>query len=376
MSQYLGTSVFHHGKAEKLGILVTNLGTPDAPETAPLRRYLGEFLWDPRVVEVPRPLWWLILHGVILRPRPSRSAEAYRSVWTDAGSPLLTCAREQAHELKERLAPRLSGPVEVALGMRYGNPSIPSALRQLHALNVTRLLVLPLYPQYSASTTGSTFDAVAAELMRWRWVPELRFIGRYHDAPGYIAALAASIREHWAEHGRGEHLLMSFHGVPRRYLDSGDPYHCQCHKTARLVAAALELEDGSWTTTFQSRFGREEWLKPYTDATVKALGQKGLKRIDVVCPGFSADCLETIEEIGEENAGYFRAAGGETLSYIPCLNTRDDHIDFLAQLALQHMQGWPETGPAPDPDQAAAELRASKERAERVKAAREAGELG
>jgi ferrochelatase len=376
MSQYLGTSTFHHGKAEKLGILVTNLGTPDAPETAPLRRYLGEFLWDPRVVEVPRPLWWLILHGVILRTRPSRSAEAYRSVWTDAGSPLLTCAREQAASLKTRLAPQLSGPVEVALGMRYGNPSISSALRQLHALNVTRLLVLPLYPQYSASTTGSTFDAVAAELMRWRWVPELRFIGRYHEEEGYIAALAASIREHWAAHGRGEHLLMSFHGVPRRYLDSGDPYHCQCHKTARLVAEKLGLEEGSWTTTFQSRFGREEWLKPYTDATVKALGQKGLKRIDVVCPGFSADCLETIEEIGEENAGYFREAGGETLSYIPCLNTRDDHIDFLAGLALKHMQGWPETGPAPDPDRVAAELRASKERAERVKAAREAGELG
>ena len=376
MSQYLGTSTFHHGKAEKLGILVTNLGTPDAPETGPLRRYLAEFLWDPRVVEVPRPLWWLILHGVILRIRPSRSAEAYRGVWTEDGSPLLTHARAQAHGLKERLAPQLSGPVEVALGMRYGNPSIASALRQLHALNVTRLLVLPLYPQYSASTTGSTFDAVAAELMRWRWVPELRFVGRYHEAPGYIEALAASIREHWAEHGRGEHLLMSFHGVPRRYLDSGDPYHCQCHKTARLVAEALELEDGSWTTTFQSRFGREEWLKPYTDATVKALGQKGLKRIDVVCPGFSADCLETIEEIGEENAGYFREAGGETLSYIPCLNTRDDHLDFLAQLSLQHMQGWPETGPAPDPDQVAAELRASKERAERVKAAREAGELG
>lgn len=376
MSQYLGSTSFHHGKAEKLGILVTNLGTPDAPETGPLRRYLGEFLWDPRVVEVPRPLWWLILHGVILRIRPSRSAAAYRSVWTEAGSPLLTYAREQAHGLKERLAPRLSGPVEVALGMRYGNPSIASALRQLHALNVTRLLVLPLYPQYSASTTGSTFDAVAAELMRWRWVPEMRFIGRYHDEAGYIAALAASIREHWDQHGRGEHLLMSFHGVPRRYLASGDPYHCQCHKTARLVARALELEDGSWTTTFQSRFGREEWLKPYTDATVKALGQKGLKRIDVVCPGFSADCLETIEEIGEENAGYFREAGGETLSYIPCLNTRDDHIDFLAGLALKHMQGWPETGPAPDPERVAAELRASQERAERVKAAWEAGELG
>ena len=373
MSKYLGTSEYSHGSVEKLGILVTNLGTPDAPETGPLRRYLAEFLWDPRV---PRPLWWLILNGVILRTRPRRSAEAYRAVWKEDGSPLLTCAREQAAGIRERLATRLSGPFEVALGMRYGNPSIPAALRQLHALHATRLLVLPLYPQYSASTTGSTFDALAMELMRWRWVPELRFVGRYHDAPGYIAALAASIREHWAAHGRGEHLLMSFHGVPRRYLDSGDPYHCQCHKTARLVAQHLGLEPGSWSTTFQSRFGREEWLKPYTDETVKALGRKGLKRIDVVCPGFSADCLETLEEIAEENAGYFREAGGETLSYIPCLNTRADHLDFLADLAVQHLQGWPETGPAPDPAQATAEARERDERARKMIAAREAGELG
>ncbi|NGP53453.1 ferrochelatase [Thioalkalivibrio sp. XN8] len=376
MSRYLGTPQYSHGSTEKLGILVTNLGTPDAPETGPLRRYLREFLWDPRVVEAPRPLWWLILNGVILRTRPSRSAEAYRAVWTDAGSPLLTCARDQAAGLKARLAPRLSGPVEVALGMRYGNPSIPSALRQLHALNVTRLLVLPLYPQYSASTVGSTFDAVGAELMRWRWVPDFRFVARYHDEPGYIAALAASIREHWAQHGRGEHLLMSFHGVPRRYLDAGDPYHCQCHKTARLVAEQLGLEDGSWTTTFQSRFGREEWLKPYTDETVKALGRKGLKRIDVICPGFSADCLETIEEIAQENADFFHEAGGETLSYIPCLNIRDDHLDFLAELTLQHLQGWPETGPAPDAEQLRAESAARNSRAEKMIAAREAGELG
>jgi protoporphyrin/coproporphyrin ferrochelatase len=376
MSHFLGSEGFRHGTPEKLGILVTNLGTPDAAEKGALRRYLKEFLWDPRVVEVPRPLWWLILNGVILNIRPARSAEAYRTVWTEEGSPLLTCAREQTAGIKARLARRIPMPFEVVLGMRYGNPSIPAALRQLHTLNVRRLLVLPLYPQYSASTTASTFDAVAATLMRWRWIPELRFITRYHDEAGYIGALAASIREHWAAHGRGEHLVMSFHGVPRRYLDAGDPYHCQCLKTARLLAAELALAEGSWTATFQSRFGKEEWLKPYTDEYIKGLGRRGLKRIDVVCPGFSADCLETLEEIAGQNAEFFHEAGGETLSYIPCLNARDDHLDFLAELSLKHLQGWPEAGPAPDPAVVEAEARLTRERAEQVMRAREAGELG
>jgi protoporphyrin/coproporphyrin ferrochelatase len=376
MSQYLGSAGFRHGTPEKLGILVTNLGTPDAPETGALRRYLKEFLWDPRVVEAPRPVWWLILNGIILRTRPSRSAEAYRTVWTDEGSPLLSCAREQAAGIRERLAARLSGPFELELGMRYGNPSIPSALEKLHSLNVRRLLVLPLYPQYSASTTASTFDAVAEKLMRWRWIPELRFINRYHDETGYIDALAASIHEHWAAKGRGEHLVISFHGVPRRYLDAGDPYHCQCLKTGRLVAERLGLEDGRWSITFQSRFGKEEWLKPYTDESIRALGQRGLRRIDVVCPGFSADCLETLEEIAEQNARFFRETGGEALSYIPCLNTRADHLDFLADLALRHLQGWPDTGPAPDPAKASADADATRARAEGRIAAREAGALG
>lgn len=376
MSYYVGSEGFEHGTPEKLGILVTNLGTPDAPEPAALRRYLKEFLWDRRVVEVPRPLWWLILNGVILRIRPRRSAAAYRTVWTEEGSPLLAFARQQVDGIRERLAPRLSAPVEVVLGMRYGNPSIPAALEQLHASNVRRLLVLPLYPQNSASTTGSTFDAVAAMLMRWRWVPEMRFVARYYDEPGYIDALAASIREHWDAHGRGEHLVMSFHGVPRRYLEAGDPYHCQCLKTARLLAARLGLEEGSWSATFQSRFGREEWLKPYTDESIRALGHRGIKRIDVVCPGFSADCLETLEEIAEQNAEFFHEAGGETLSYIPCLNARADHLDFLSELALRHLQGWPEMAPAPEAAKCAAEAEATRARAEQRLAAREAGELG
>jgi len=376
MSYYVGSEGFEHGTPEKLGILVTNLGTPDAPETAALRRYLKEFLWDRRVVEVPRPLWWLILNGVILRIRPRRSAAAYRTVWTEEGSPLLAFARQQADGIRERLASRLSGQPEVVLGMRYGNPSIPAALEQLHASNVRRLLVLPLYPQNSASTTGSTFDAVAAALMRWRWVPELRFVARYYDEPGYIDALAASIREHWDANGRGEHLVMSFHGVPRRYLEAGDPYHCQCLKTARLLAERLGLEEGSWSATFQSRFGREEWLKPYTDDSIRALGRSGIKRIDVVCPGFSADCLETLEEIAEQNAEFFHEAGGETLSYIPCLNARADHLDFLSELVLRHLQGWPETAPAQDVAQCTAEAEATRLRAGQRLASREAGELG
>lgn len=376
MSQFVGSKEYRHGTPETLGVLITNLGTPDAAETGALRRYLKEFLWDPRVVEIPRPLWWFILNGVILRIRPSRSARTYRTVWTDEGSPLLVLAREQVAGIRDRLMSRLSGRVEVVLGMRYGNPSIASALAELKAKNVARLLVLPLYPQYSASTTASTFDALAAVLTRWRLIPELRFISRYHDEAGYIEALAASVREHWAAHGRGEHLLMSFHGVPRRYLDAGDPYHCQCLKTGRLLAERLELKEGSWSQTFQSRFGREEWLKPYTDATIRALGGSGLKRIDVVCPGFSADCLETLEEIAMQNAEFFHEAGGETLSYIPCLNSRPDHLDFLADLAMRHLQGWPEAGPRQDAaalDQAANK---TQERAEALILAREAGELG
>jgi protoporphyrin/coproporphyrin ferrochelatase len=376
MSHYVGSAGFRHGTPEKLGVLVVNLGTPDAPETGALRRYLKEFLWDPRVVEVPRPLWWLILHGVILNFRPRRSAALYRKVWTDEGSPLLAISREQLAGFRERLAARLSGPVEVMLGMRYGNPSMASALSELRERNVRRLLVLPLYPQYSGSTTGSAFDALAATLTGWRWIPELRFVGAYHDETGYITALAASVREHWATHGRGEHLVMSFHGVPRRYLDLGDPYHCQCLKTGRLLAEELRFEDDRWSVTFQSRFGREEWLKPYTDESIRALGRGGMKRIDVVCPGFSADCLETLEEIAQQNAEFFHEAGGETLSYIPCLNARPDHLEFLASHALRHLQGWPESVPAQDAASLEADAKATCRRAEARIAAREAGELG
>lgn len=342
MSSYLGTRDFRHGAATPLGVLVCNLGTPAAPTTAAVRRYLAEFLSDPRVVELPRWLWLPLLHGIILNLRPRRSAHAYRKIWTAAGSPLLLHATAQREGLATRLAARVPGGCVVALGMRYGAPSIASALRSLAAANVRRLIVLPLYPQYSAPSTASVLDEVSRELQQWRWVPEIRTINDYHAEPAYIAALAASVREHWARQGRGERLLMSFHGIPRNYFLAGDPYYCQCQATGRLLAATLGLGRDEWLLSFQSRFGREAWLEPYTDRTLEALARDGVRTVDVLCPGFAADCLETLEEIAMQNHEAFVARGGEALHYIPALNAREDHLDMLAALALHHAQGWPE----------------------------------
>ena len=314
------------------GILITNLGTPDAPTPAALRRYLGEFLWDKRVVDVPRPLWWLILHGVILRIRPARSARAYREVWTDAGSPLLVIAREQEQKLRQLLEQQHPGQYNVALGMRYGNPSIASALSALREQGCTELTVLPLYPQNSCSTTASTHDALCQAWQSQRELPHLRFIADYHDNPAYIRALAASVREHRAGREAGEKLMISFHGTPRRFRDQGDPYYKHCQRTATLLATELDLAEDAWLMSFQSRFGREEWLQPYTDKTLEQLAAEGVRRIDVICPGFSADCLETLEEIAGENREIFQHAGGEALHYIPALNSRDDHIAMMAEL--------------------------------------------
>lgn len=339
--RYQGENGFRHDAPEHTGILLANLGTPDEPTPAALRRYLGEFLWDPRVVEIPRPLWWLILHGIILRTRPAKSAAKYRTIWTEDGSPLLSIGWQQLTALELRLQEICPGPVKIALGMRYGNPSIADALAELKNAGVRRLLVLPLYPQYAAATAGSVFDAVSRVLHRWRWVPHLRFIGSYHDHPGYLDALARSIREAWETDGQPEKLLFSFHGLPRRNLDLGDPYHCQCHATARQVAQRLGLADDRWQVSFQSRFGRAEWLKPYTSETLAAWGRQGINRVDVACPGFSADCLETLEEIAIENRDVFLAAGGEHYRYIPALNDRADHIDMMADLVVRNGAGWP-----------------------------------
>jgi ferrochelatase len=342
--KYQNETGFRHDRPERLGVLLLNLGTPDAPSVSAVRRYLAQFLSDPRVIELPRPLWWLILHGIILRVRPRRSAEAYRSVWTEAGSPLLSISRRQAQALQARLEERLTGPVQVELGMRYGNPSVPSALERLREGNVRRLLLLPLYPQYSGTTTASAFDAVARVLARRRWLPELRCINQYHDVPGYIDALAGRIRSYWAEHGEPERLLFSFHGIPREYFEQGDPYHCQCHKTARLTAEALGLAAGRWQVSFQSRVGTKEWLRPYTDELLKEWGAGGVGSVQVCCPGFAADCLETLEEVAVENRDYFLGAGGKDYAYIPALNDDPMHLESLADLIGRHIAGWPEAG--------------------------------
>ncbi len=329
-----------HDQDECLGVLLVNLGTPDSPRPADVRRYLREFLWDPRVVELPRPLWWLVLNLVILTTRPRRTAAAYAKIWTEAGSPLLDVSRQQQRALQARLEEDADAPVKVALAMRYGNPSVDAGLGELRAAGARRVLVLPLYPQYSATTTASTFDAVSARLRQRRWIPELRFVNHYHDDPRYIAALAASVRDHWARHGEPEVLLMSFHGIPKDYFLAGDPYHCECLKTARLLATALELPESRWRLSFQSRMGPREWLQPYTDTMVRDLAAEGVKRLHVICPGFSADCLETLEEVALEYRDAFLAAGGELYDYIPCLNAQPAHIELLAGLVRHHTRHW------------------------------------
>lgn len=341
MPSYQTTPDFEHGGSEFAGILLVNLGTPEEPTPAAVRRFLKDFLSDPRVIEYPRWLWWLILNGIILRIRPSRSAAAYRKIWTDNGSPLMFYSKAVADGIAKQLDARLPGATKVELAMSYGEPSIGAAIDRLLAKGVRRLLVLPMYPQYSGTTTASVFDAVAHKLNRLRWIPEFRFINQYHDEQGYIDSLAASIREFWKQNGRGARLMFSFHGVPRSTLLKGDPYHCQCQKTARLVASALELGEDEWVLSFQSRVGREEWLRPYTDETIAEFGRQGLDSLDVVCPGFSSDCLETLEEIAMQNAELFSRSGGKTLHYIPALNARDDHVSFLTGLIEKHLGGWP-----------------------------------
>ena len=366
--KYIGTPHFKHGTEERLGVLVVNLGTPAAPQTKEVRRYLAQFLSDPRIIELPRLVWLALLYGVILRIRPSRSAEAYREVWSEeTGSPLLNISKLQVAALKTELQKRFGDSAVIALGMRYGEPSIDSAIDELSSANVRRLIVLPMYPQYSGTTTASVFDAVTSRLQKTRWLPELRFINQFCDYPKFIKALADSVRESWQTHGRGELLVTSYHGIPKRYLTNGDPYHCLCHKTSRLLAEELEIEQNKILVVFQSRVGREEWLRPYCDETMKKLPQEGIKSIDVLCPAFSADCLETIEEISGENREYFEEHGGERFQYIPCLNDRQDHITFLGELIERHAQGWPEAETARDKNLTATELQASAERANALK---------
>jgi ferrochelatase len=332
MTNYIANTDFKHEAESCTGVLITNLGTPDAPTASALRRYLGEFLADPRVVEVPRFIWWFVLHGFILRIRPKRSAAAYRKIWTESGSPLLEISIKQASAIQKYLDGHATEKFHVELAMRYGNPSIQSGLEKLQQANAKKIIILPLYPQYSASTTASTFDAVADILKTWRNIPELHLVKHYHDSPDYIDALAESITEHWQQTTRAEKLLFSFHGIPQAYFEAGDPYYCECHKTARLVAEKLNLSEEEWMLTFQSRFGPKQWLKPYTDITLEELAKSGIKNVDIICPGFSADCLETLEEINMRYRETFLAAGGNKFSYIPALNERPAHISTLANI--------------------------------------------
>lgn len=323
----------------KTAVLLVNLGTPDAPTPTAVRRYLAEFLSDKRVIETPRWLWWPILHGVILRVRPARSAHAYASIWTEQGSPLLAHSRELTAKLRDAFA---SAGVRVDLAMRYGNPSLRETIARLQAEGVRRLLVLPLYPQYSAASTGSAFDAATRALQAQRWPPELRFINDYHDDPRYIDALAASVQAYWREHGRAQKLLLSFHGLPQRCIEAGDPYLDQCRATTALLRAKLGLTADECALGFQSRVGREVWIKPYTEELLDRWPGEGMRRIQVLCPGFAVDCLETLEEIAIRDRARFVAAGGESLEYIPALNAGQAHVDTLAALIRRHLQGWVE----------------------------------
>ena len=328
------------GAAPEAAVLLCNLGTPDAPTAPALRHYLAEFLADPRVVEIPRALWLPLLHGVILRTRPAQSAAKYAAIWTPEGSPLALWTRQQATKLRGWLG-EAGVRAQVLPAMRYGQPAIAAQLQALQAAGVRRVLVLPLYPQYSATTTASVVDAVNAFTRGARHLPELRFVGDYHDDPGYIAALAASVRAHWQRQGaRGDKLVMSFHGIPARNVRLGDPYADQCRRTAALLARALELPEDAWLLTFQSRFGRAKWLEPYTQPTLERLARGGLQSVDLVCPGFAADCLETLEEINMEVRQAFTAAGGRRFAYIPCLNADDAWIGALSALARRHLAGW------------------------------------
>jgi len=332
---------FIHGTVARSAVVLVNLGTPDAPTRGAVRRYLKEFLSDPRVVEIPRLVWWCILNLIILPFRSGKSAKKYASIWTREGSPLKVHTQKQAVLLRGALGERGHDALRVVMAMRYGSPSLPEVLDKLKAEHCQRVVILPAYPQYSATTTASIYDAVFAHYAKVRDVPELRMVKHYHDHDSYIDALHDSVLAFWETNGRGQKLLMSFHGVPKRTLMLGDPYHCECYKTARLLAAKLRLTPEQYVVTFQSRFGKAEWLQPYTAPTLQQLARDGVERIDVICPGFTSDCLETLEEIGMEAKHDFLAAGGKQFHYIACLNEAPSWIAGLAEIAEQHLIGWP-----------------------------------
>ena len=350
MPRFLPEPPHRHGNAATTAVVLVNLGTPDAPTAPALKRYLKQFLSDPRVVEIPKPLWWLILNGIILNTRPQKSAAKYATVWMPEGSPLRVHTERQAKLLKGLLGQR-GHRLTVTWAMRYGSPSIPEALTHLKTEGAQRILIVPMYPQYAASTTATVLDAACQWLTQTRNQPEIRFTRNFHDDDGYLAALEKSVRKHWQANGPladNDRLLISFHGLPKRSLSLGDPYFCECQKTGRLLAERLNLKPGQFQICFQSRFGKAEWLQPYTAPTLHAWGKQGIRRVDIMCPGFVADCLETLEEIAQEGRDDFLKAGGKEFHYIPALNEDDAWIKALADLTEQHLAGW-ETRAAIDP---------------------------
>jgi len=322
------------------GLLLANLGSPSAPRAKAVRSFLRLFLADPRVVEIPRFRWWLLRTLVVLPFRPFRSARAYRRIWTDEGSPLIVTSRQQAADLEWEIGRRIDRPLPVFSGMRYGKPSIEAALNVLRRRGCRRILVLPMFPQYSATTTASVFDEVMRELSNWRRVPELRTISDYHDHPAYIGALASSLQDLWKSGGKPRRLLLSFHGLPVRYAEAGDPYPEQCRRTATALTGRLDIDPKRIVTVFQSRFGREPWVGPETDDLLRKLGREKTDKLDVMCPGFAADCLETLEEIDVTGRKIFEKAGGGSFRYVPALNRRSVHIEALAEIAIEHLGGW------------------------------------
>tara|TARA_B100001057_G_scaffold69831_1_gene63697 strand:+ start:41332 stop:42447 length:1116 start_codon:yes stop_codon:yes gene_type:complete len=341
MPKLISEKDFSHGTPNSVGILLVNLGTPDNTKTSSVRRYLRQFLSDPRVIEVPKVIWWFVLNLFILPFRPSKSAEAYKEIWTKEGSPLLLYSEEITKKIQKSFNGReLKDDFHVELAMSYGKPSIENSLNKLRKKNVRRILLLPMYPQYSSTTTGSVFENVTKVLSKQRWIPEFRHINQYHDNKAYIETISKSIKEFWKSNGTSDRLLFSFHGLPKKMLLEGDPYHCQCYKTARLVSEKLELSEDDWFVSFQSRLGPTKWLEPYTDETLKSWGEKKSGVVDVICPGFSVDCLETLEEIAMENAEYYEEAGGKKLRYIPALNSQQKHISFLINLIEKNISDW------------------------------------
>ena len=326
--KFKGEQNFQHENEQKKGVLIAYLGTPDSPDILSVRRYLKEFLSDPRIIEVPKIIWWFVLNIFILNFRSFNSARLYKSIWTEGGSPLLV----NCIKIKEKVQKSLPSNYQVALGMRYGNPSIKSALNELKEANCRDIEVITLFPHYSATTVGSIFDAVSTEIKSWRWVPSVKFLNSYHDNPLLIEILSKRIKKSFESQGKPDKLVFSYHSIPKKYFDSGDPYHCLCQKTSRLIAEKLSLEEKDYITAFQSRFGPSEWLKPYTSETMKSLPKEGIKSVQVVSPGFGVDNLETLQEIDIENKEYFEDAGGENFHYIPCLNDDDDHVEFLISL--------------------------------------------